>query len=292
MKSMLRVGGRIALAGLLLLGGLFALGWWKTERDLRVVYAIEDAPLPVLSADQIARDGKHLYLTRGCADCHGERGEGLLVFDAGPVIRVSAPNLTPAGLADRYDADALGRAVRHAVRHDGTPLVFMPSGDFAELSDHDTALLAGYMLTLPPIAALPEPIEIRPLGRLLHLLGLFPLLPAQSIDHGARVRSAPAIAATPQYGFYLAQVCTGCHGDDFAGLQVGPPSAPRGADLRPGAAMDGWNEADFIRAMREGLRPDGSAIDPFMPWKAVGRMTDTELSALWQYFQTLPPAGR
>ena len=45
---------------------------------------------------------------------------------------------------------------------------------------------------------------------------------------------------------------------------------------------------DFARALREGKRKDGTAIDKMMPWKAYGQMTDTELKALWAYLQTVP----
>ena len=49
-------------------------------------------------------------------------------------------------------------------------------------------------------------------------------------------------------------------------------------------------EADFLRAMREGTRPDGSAIDGFMPWRVYSAMTDVELRAIWAHLSTLPPA--
>jgi len=289
MKTVLRWLGRAVMLLLLLVGVVVAAAWWISDRDMARVYAISDPPLPAVAAADVATRGAHLYATRGCADCHGADGSGTLIMDAGPLARISAPNITPTGLAGRYDLDAIGRAIRHGVREDSTPLVFMPSDDYSELSDADTALIAAYVLSLPAREGQPEPTEVRPLGRVLHLFGQFPLLPATRIEHAARTRAAPEPAATAQYGFYLAQICTGCHGLDFGGLKIGPPSAPRTADLRPGRAMAGWSEQDFVRAMREGLRPDGSTIDPFMPWQSFGGMTDVELSALWQYFQTLPP---
>ena len=51
----------------------------------------------------------------------------------------------------------------------------------------------------------------------------------------------------------------------------------------------GWTESDFVRAMREGLRKDGTALAPQMPWQAYRQMSDTELKALWAYLQTVPP---
>jgi hypothetical protein len=40
---------------------------------------------------------------------------------------------------------------------------------------------------------------------------------------------------------------------------------------------------------REGKKRDGSAIDSFMPWQALGHFSDMELDALWAYLQTVPP---
>jgi hypothetical protein len=51
--------------------------------------------------------------------------------------------------------------------------------------------------------------------------------------------------------------------------------------------MPGWREADFVRLMREGKRPEDSAVHPLMPWGAFSRMTDDELAALFRYFRTL-----
>ena len=117
------------------------------------------------------------------------------------------------------------------------------------------------------------------------------LVPAEELDHAPRTRVAPAEAATPEYGAYLAQVCTGCHGPDLAGRRVPgtPPELPPAANLTPHAdGLGGWTEADFITALRAGKRPDGSDIHPFMPWKTYGAMTDVELRAIWAHLATLP----
>ena len=44
-----------------------------------------------------------------------------------------------------------------------------------------------------------------------------------------------------------------------------------------------------LRALREGRRPDGTAIKPFMPVKFTKLMTDDEIRAVWRYLQTVPP---
>jgi cytochrome c553 len=274
---------------LLLAAAVLGVAWWKSERDMQQVFTIADASVAELAAAADLTHGRYLYETRGCGSCHGMDGRGQAV-DVGPVMTVVASNVTPWGLGGHYDADAIAAAIRHGLRHDGRPLLFMPSTDWDEMSDEDAAAIAAYVLALPPVEHDPGQSRVAPLGRVLYLAGMFPLLPAHAIDHQPRMRRAPKPGATPQYGFYVAQTCTGCHGVDFAGRQHGPLGTPRASDLRPGGSMAGWSEDDFIRVMREGWRPDDSELHPFMPWQDFGRMVYVELSALWRYFETLPPA--
>jgi hypothetical protein len=104
------------------------------------------------------------------------------------------------------------------------------------------------------------------------------------------VADVPA-GRTVAYGRYLASVagCHGCHGHGLSGGRVaGPPGLPPASNLTP-AGIGGWTERDFVRALREGRRRDGSTIDEFMPWRTLGRMTDEELGALWDYLRSVPP---
>lgn len=282
---------RIAIAGLVLVagaGGFYGWAWWQSEAGLARPYAVADAPLRLPTDPASLEHGRHLFETRGCGDCHAG-GVGALVFDAGPLIRLVAPNITPAALAARgYDTDRIAAAIRHGVRADGTPLVFMPAGDWSELSDADTAALIAYMATLPASDNDPGATEIRPLARVLHALGKFPLIPAETLDHAPRERSAPQVGENAEYGRYVAAVCTGCHGPGLHGgapLAAGTPSVP---DLTPSGLGD-WSEPDFFRLMREGRRPDGRELHPIMPWPSFAKMSDTELRAIWLHLRRLPP---
>jgi cytochrome c553 len=269
---------------------LYAVAWFHSERAMAKTYTVSDPPLVVNRDPETLARGAHLYATRGCGDCHGANGEGQLVFDAGPVIKLAAPNITHGGHSGHSTADQIAAAIRHGIRHDGTPLVFMPAEDFQQMSDEDTAAIVAHLQALPPSSNEPPALEVRPLGRILYLFGQFPLLPGEKLDHAPRTRAAPPIAVTAEYGKYLAQGCTGCHGGNFAGQHVPgtPPEFKDAANLTP-ANLGAWQETDFLRAMREGTRPDGSKLDEFMPWKTFAKMSDVELRALWAYLRTLPP---
>jgi hypothetical protein len=50
-----------------------------------------------------------------------------------------------------------------------------------------------------------------------------------------------------------------------------------------------WSEADFVRAMRTGITPDGRVLDLQMPWDAFQKITDRDLKSLWAYLKTIQP---
>lgn len=278
--------GLVVLAAL----GLLAVSWWKTDQALAQTYTVNDPPLAIARDAETLAQGAHVFTTRGCGECHGADGAGKLVVDAGPVMQLVAPNITSGGRTHGLSGDAIAAAIRHGVKPDGHPMMFMPSADYHDLSDADTAALVAYVQSLPASEKNPGPASVGPLGRVLYALGKLPLIPAESLDHSPRARSAPPPAATAEYGRYLAQSCTGCHGENFAGQHVPgtPPEFPDAQNLTP-ANIGAWTVEDFRHALRTGQRPDGSAINEFMPWRSFGKLSDTEVDALWAYLKTVPP---
>lgn len=271
---------------------LFAYGHWRYSQATSKVYPIADPPLTIARDAATIERGRHQFNVLACVECHGRDGSGKIAIDAGPVGVIVAPNLTPGALPSSYDADSLAAAIRHGVRADGTALLVMPSEDFAHLSDSDTAALVAYIQSMPRSSNDPGKSALKPLGYILFGLGELPLLPAERIDHAPRERATPAVAATAEYGEYLARACTGCHGQNYAGQHVPgtPAELPDAANLTPHAdGLKGWQQADFVRAIREGKRPDGRVLNTFMPWPVMKQMSDTELAAIWAYLQTLPP---
>lgn len=269
-----------------------------SERRFNRSYELTLSPLQPASIGtngEGAARGAHLARIRGCLDCHGADAGGAEFADDPAFGVLWASNLTAGegGVAASYDDVDWDRAVRHGVGPDGKPLYFMPAQEFWSLSDDDLAALIAYFRSAAPVDRIGPAPRPGPLARVLYLTGALPLIPAELMDHGAARPAAPAPAPTAAYGAYLATGCTGCHGVGFSGGKItgGDPKWPPAANITPDpeTGIGGWTEADFVRAMREGKRPDGATLDPAMPLSMTKHLTDDELSALFAYLRTLPP---
>jgi cytochrome c553 len=275
------LAGLIGLVVVVLLGVYFA-----SSRHLGRTYRFPDMAVQAGGDSASLERGRHLVEVVGkCQECHGDDYGGKMLADSWAFGRLAATNITAGrgGVKKFTDAD-WDRALRHGVDPDGRPLVFMPAEAFTVLSDGDLGAIVGYMRTVAPVdREWPAP-RVGPIARALYLKGDFPLLPVTLIDHNA-ARRPPTPGVTVEYGVYLATIggCRNCHGADLAG--TGAPDVPDITRSRLGT----WTETDFFRALRQGQRPDGGAIDPVrMPWIRSGKMTDEEMRALWLYIRSLP----
>ncbi|MDR7543935.1 MAG: c-type cytochrome [Armatimonadota bacterium] len=265
-----------------------------SERRLNQRYAVTPAAVSVPADAASIQRGRHVALVLAkCGDCHGEDLGGLIVVDA-PLFRIVGPNLTAGrgGVGARLtDADWL-RAIRHGVGRDGRALLSMPSEDYFHMSETDLAAVVAYARSVPPVDRVLPASQLRFLGRVLLVLGRLPVPAAAVIEHSAPFVPPVPEGATLEYGRYLALVgCHGCHGPGLSGGRV--PGAPRefppASNITPAGAIGQWTEADFFRLMREGQRPDGAEVHPFMPIRATAQMTDVEIRALWMYLRSVPP---
>lgn len=293
MKTALRLLTRLAALLLVLAVLVFGLAWFRSEQARNRKYELPRLTLEATATPARIARGEHLARTRGCTGCHGPSLLGERMIDAGPVMQVYTPNLTSGGVLAAHDLASFEHALRHAVARDGRPLLVMPAEDFALLSNEDVIALFVYLKQLAPASATQPASHIGPLGRVLYLFGQLPVWKAESVDHALASRGAPAPPARADvaYGAYVAQGCIGCHGATLAGGHIPgtPPDFVAAANLTPHAdALGRWSEADFLRAMREGVRPDASPINPFMPWRDLRQMDDIELRALWAYLRSLP----
>lgn len=284
------VGGLVGLVLVLVL-----VVYSVSSAHMAKVYEIASENIVVPSDSGSVAQGKHIAITRGCRDCHGENLQGGVIINDPAMGYIAGPNLTGAegsATAEFNDADWV-RAIRHGVGKEGLPLIMMPSGEYYYLSDEDLGDLIAYLKSLEPIDNDPGMSKVGPLGRALYTFGQMPtLLHAELIDHNAPHPEAPPMGETIEYGEYLAKGCTGCHGVNLAGGAIvgAPPSWPKAANLTPDeSGMKGWTHDDFVTAMREGVRPDGVELNPIMPWQSFKSLKDVELNALWLYVSSLEP---
>ncbi len=52
--------------------------------------------------------------------------------------------------------------------------------------------------------------------------------------------------------------------------------------------LGSWTEAQIVTAIREGRRPDGTALLPPMPWPSFAHLTDDDANSLAAYIKALP----
>lgn len=115
-------------------------------------------------------------------------------------------------------------------------------------------------------------------------------------------------AARVEYGRYLtlAGGCAGCHtrdgGKPFEGGRAieTPFGTVYTSNITPAAGygIGDFSDADFLRALKHGIRPDGRPYWPTLPYSAYTRVQDDDLLAIKDYLfsvapsQYLPPPTR
>jgi len=256
-----------------------------SENKLSAGTSVPTQSVSVPSDTASIQHGQHLAgAIAMCTRCHAPNLGGAVIEDDRSA-RVVAPNLTGGGVGGSLSDADLARAIRGGVDPSGRPLWMMPSDDYSQLSDADLGALIAYLRSLPPITTTLPSSEIRPFGRFRLSLGQLPLVPAA---RPAAAQTPPGVDATPAYGQSLVTIagCARCHGPGLGGGTV-PGSTVRASNLTLGG-LGSWSEADFVRAMRTGRRPDGSQLDDTMPWQYYAQMSDLELKAIWEYLGVVP----
>jgi mono/diheme cytochrome c family protein len=255
--------------------------------------------------------GKYLVdSVMGCLGCHspldlkkggsppleGRLGAGSAWLDRDPTWIV-APNITPdkeTG-AGNWPDDALARAIREGVGHDGRALFpIMPYEDYRTLSDEDLASVIVYIRSLPAVRNELPPTKIPFPVNFLIKNGPRPLTAAVP---------APDQSTPLSRGSYLVQMggCTDCHsprekgqlipGLDFAGGTVlkEPTGVVASSNITPDpTGIPYYDVGLFIRAMREG-KVGARQLNAAMPWSFYGKMTDDDLKSVFAYLRAVKP---
>lgn len=319
MKMFLKILAGIVVVLLVVVAGVYVWAGWATNRRLATTFQAHtvDFPIPFpldpaevtslgltpeaasqLALQRAVERGKHLVTARyPCTACHGQNFGGGTMVDAFPIGTLLGPNLTSGtgGVTAQLTPTQWDHIVRHGILHDGKAAV-MPSEDFLEMSDQELSDIVAYIKSVPPVNnTVPKP-AFGPLGKFLVATG--ELQPAaELIQHDKPHKVTPPVAsASAEFGKHLAGTCVGCHRPDYTGglIPGGDPSWPPARNLTPSPdGLQGWTYAQFTAAVREGKRPDGTALrapmTEVLPF--LRQATDTELQALWAFLQSLPPAA-
>jgi len=127
--------------------------------------------------------------------------------------------------------------------------------------------------------------------------------------HALAVRPAAAGDAEKlTRGAYLLAImdCTGCHTPGalsgrpdmeryLSGSDVGFMVPDVGTFYPPNLTSDKetglgtWSKEDIVNAIRSGVRPDGRALVPVMPFPSYAALSDEDADALATYIKTLKP---
>ncbi len=117
-------------------------------------------------------------------------------------------------------------------------------------------------------------------------------VPASALDKTAD--AAAPDAALIQRGEYVARTsdCVACHsvpeGRAFAGgLKMATPlGAIYATNITPDAktGIGGYSLADFDRAVRQGVAPEGRRLYPAMPYPSYAKLSDDDVRALYAFF--------
>jgi len=124
------------------------------------------------------------------------------------------------------------------------------------------------------------------------------------------VMLAGARAADPQIerGKYLASFggCMDCHtpgyffgkpdmarhlGGSEVGFELPGLGVFHGPNLTPDkeTGLGNWTNEQVVKALQEGVRPDGRMLAPIMPWRALASLTKEDALAIVAYLKSLPP---
>jgi mono/diheme cytochrome c family protein len=313
MKKLLKVVGILVLSILLIV--LLGIAYIK-------IILPDVGPAPQLTVERTsARLARGSYLANSvmvCMDCHSirnpalfslpmdeaTRGGGGQRFDQSmgfPGIFYSA-NITPFGIGSWTDGE-IYRAITTGVRKNGKPIFpVMPYHSYGHAAPEDVKSLIVYLRSLSskenvvPLSSADFPMNI--------LLNTVP--------KKADPMTVPPAGDSLAYGRYLFTIasCYDCHTpfdkgkfDDrfaFAGGRSFPvpggivTSANITTDKETG--LGSWTRDLFIRRFTF-YRDSANAhrvvnhgeLQTIMPWTMYGTMTDSDLSSIYTYMQTIKP---
>ncbi len=212
-------------------------------------------------------------------------------------------NITPAGIS-RYTDGELFRVITTGVTKEGTALFpLMPYSHYGQMDPEDVYSIIAYIRSLPSIEnKIEESSSDFPMNIIIN-----------SIPKPATPGKLPSPTNVKDYGAYMVNAagCIECHTKDKHG-QIIPELAfiggreflmPDGSTLRSTnitpdklTGIGNWSLDAFVNRFKSFADssykspniPQG-AYNSLMPWTSYCNMTREDLTAIYNYLQSLPP---
>lgn len=308
MRKFLRIAG-ILIGSIILL--LVIAGVVVNARGIPS-YEVTAPDLDIEYTPERIAQGERI-VTMVCAECHrstnGNKLTGKKLLDIpkvfGTAYSANITNDTEKGIG-KYTDGELAYLLRSGVKRNGqyAPM-YMPK--FALMSDEDLYSVIAYLRSdAAPVQAAGNasiPCEPSFLTKVLSNLVWKPLpYPENGIPE-------PDTTDMVAFGAYLTHGMVNCYDCHSADFKTNNPLEPEKSPGYLGGGnkllnLDGevvlspnltphetgiahYTEASFRKALKEGIRPDGSSIN--YPMLKLTALTDKEVSAIWAYLQTVPP---
>lgn len=300
--------------GLVLLLLVVAIGAFALYVSLRGIPRFPTSTIQAhveVTPERVARGRK--YASMLCAGCHMDpttrqlTGKRLadLPAEFGVVYSKNITRDPVKGIGAWNDGELL-YLLRTGIARTGiyTPpyMVKLP-----HLSDDDLESIVAFLRSDDPLVA---PLAFDPPGvsRPSFLTKLLTHTVFRPLPYPAHRIEAPLVSDKVAYGRYLSSGlgCYACHSADFKTIDElepeksagfmggGNPVTDQNGDVVPTSnitfdeetGIGRWSEADFTRALRTGVRPDGAIL--LYPMEPRPELTDEDCAALYAYLKTVP----
>lgn len=307
MKKFFKILG-IVIGSIVVLVGLAAL-----FIQLRGIPSYEARKLAVTidSSPERVERGRRLGNTL-CADCHTESVSGQLVGkhmadmpkEFGTIYSKNITSDKTHGIGTWTDGE-LVYFLRTGIAREGNYNPVM--GGFPRMSDEDLySIIAWLRSDDPRLAAESVPNKESEWSFLAKFLAHVAFLPK---DMPEKPIPTPDINDRVAYGRYIANGvadCFTCHSADFKTMDTDVPERSERffgggnamsditgtvihtSNITPDKAtgIGAWTETDFIRAVRDGFRPDNTPLR--YPMNRYIDLSDQEIGAVYAYLRTVP----
>lgn len=309
MKRIFKWVGLVVLV-LVVAAGSFAA--WIQFRELQV-YPIEAPDVTVATSPERVERGRHLALSL-CAECHRHPTtrtlSGTQMLDMpeqfGLAFSKNITNHRTKGIGAWKDGELLW-LLRTGI-HPKTGLYVPPwMPKFVHMSDEDLESIVAWLRSDDPMLEATDQVNTEPspswFAKFLFTVAFAPF------DYPKEAIAPPDTNNMVAFGKYLVtgvHDCYACHSEDIASMnQLEPEKTPgymaggtqmldvnRNPMYAPNITLHktngigAWTEEQFVVALRDGFRPNGTPIKFPMP-RGVN-MTDRELRAMYAYIKTIP----